>query len=164
MKRPQHARQAAGFTLLEALIALLVLSVGLLGLAGLQTRGLATGQNAYFRSQAVLLARDIAERMRANGPYLLATENSASSEYTVTYDRDDADNDACVSGTCTPQQMARFDVDQWLSELASALPAGDGEIRKQGPLEYHITVSWADSRSGEEAETKRYRLRVNLGA
>ncbi len=72
MNTSRHLRPArapfpdsSGFTLLEALIALLVLSIGLLGLAALQTRGLAYSHDAYLRSQATFLAYDIIERMRA---------------------------------------------------------------------------------------------------
>ena len=59
-------RPLAGFTLLEVLISVLVLSVGLLGLAGLQATGLKTNHSAYMRSQAVSYGYDILDRMRAN--------------------------------------------------------------------------------------------------
>lgn len=153
-------RLVSGFTLLEVLIALLVLSVGLLGLAGLQTRGLATGHNAYLRSQAVLLARDIGERIRANSRYVFNTEGNNNTEYTVSYDREQGDSD-CVSNRCTAEQMARFDVDQWLSSLGNTLPAGDGQITKTG-LEYQITVRWDSNRSGNEDEMKTYTLNLSL--
>ncbi len=55
-----------GFTLIEVLIAMLVLAVGLLGLAGLQATSLRNNQSAYNRSQATQLAYDLADRMRAN--------------------------------------------------------------------------------------------------
>ena len=56
----------AGFTLIEVLIAMLVLAVSLLGLAGLQATSLRNNQSAYNRSQATQLAYDLADRMRAN--------------------------------------------------------------------------------------------------
>ncbi|MCX7101946.1 MAG: type IV pilus modification protein PilV, partial [Methylobacter sp.] len=59
-------KQTAGFTLIEVLIAMLVLAVGLLGLAGLQATSLKSNQSAYNRSQATQLAYDLADRMRAN--------------------------------------------------------------------------------------------------
>src|SRR5690606_3260878 len=59
--RPQH-----GFSLIEVLVALLVLSVGLLGLAMLQIEGLKHNTDAYYRTQATVLAYDIIDRMRAN--------------------------------------------------------------------------------------------------
>ena len=56
---------ANGFTMVELLVAVLVLSIGLLGLAGLQAAGLRNNQSAYLRSQATILAYDVADRMRA---------------------------------------------------------------------------------------------------
>jgi type IV pilus modification protein PilV len=58
--------RSAGFTLLEVLVAVLVLAIGLLGLARLQMTVMKSNQSAYLRSQASLLAYDISERMRAN--------------------------------------------------------------------------------------------------
>lgn len=63
MKIKMHMK---GFTLVEVLVALLILSIGLLGLAGLQAGGLRSNHSAYLRSQAVMLAHDMADRMRSN--------------------------------------------------------------------------------------------------
>ena len=65
---------SGGFTLLEVLIALVVLSIGLLGIAALQGVGLRSSQGAYLTSQASLLAYDIADRIRAN-PQSVAAYN-----------------------------------------------------------------------------------------
>jgi len=59
-------RRTSGFTLIEVLIAVLVLGIGLLGVAGLQSVALSMNQGSYVRTQATVLARDIADRMRAN--------------------------------------------------------------------------------------------------
>ena len=59
-KRP---RRAAGFTLIEILVALVILSIGLLGVAGLQLRSLQTSHSSFERSIATLQARDLVERM-----------------------------------------------------------------------------------------------------
>ena len=148
-----------GFTLLEVLIALLVLSVGLLGLASLQTRGLAAGHNAYLRSQAVLLARDMAERIRANNNLVLSTESSESNAYSTEFAREPGTSD-CVNADCNPAQLANFDVDQWLQSLATILPSGDGRIRKTGSS-YEIRVDWDADRNGE---LKRYVLNLELAS
>jgi len=145
----------SGFTLLEVLIALLVLSVGLLGLASLQTRGLATGHNAYLRSQAVLLARDMVERIRANG-----NPGLAETAYSIAYDHEQGNSD-CVTTSCAPNAMARFDIDQWLLSLSNTLPAGDGEIIKNSDG-YQITVQWDANRSGRVDNLKSYTLNLDL--
>jgi len=157
-----NKKQNAGFTLLEVLIALLILSVGLLGLASLQTRGLAMGHNAYLRGQAVLLARDMAERIRVNSNYVLTTEDTDATEYTVDYSQTPTSTD-CSTASCTPAQLAQYDVDQWLTSLGNILPAGDGQISKdEGGVDYVITVRWDSERNGVAADLKTYRLNLNL--
>ena len=127
-----------GFSLLEVLIALVVLSVGLLGLAALQAEGLRGSSTAQNRFQAVRLAADIAARIRANedaintsstftGPYAYAiglTDSAASG----------AANGCADVGTitdanvCTAANMAAFDLFQWRRDLAAALPNGTGSV------------------------------------
>lgn len=82
MKRAKSPESAAGVSLLESLIALLILSIGLLGLAGLHTQSMQYNYDAYHRTQATNLAYDISERMRANrleamdGAYNVETDDT----------------------------------------------------------------------------------------
>lgn len=155
-------KQNMGFTLLEVLIALLVLSIGLLGLAGLQTRGLATGHNAYLRSQAVLLTDDMAERIRANKIYALSTGNAYTQQVSSPQTCFD-DSCTCVKAACTGNDMAIFDVEQWAASLANILPQGQGTITRNGSI-YTITTQWniSDSRNTNNPE-KSYFIDVDLG-
>lgn len=105
-----------GFTLIEVLIAVVILALGLLGLAGLQSTSLRNNQSAYFRSQATLLAYDIADRVRANS--------------VGDYNNQGETNNDCVANTCTPAQMAGYDLKQWNSQLSSQLPSGEGVVCK----------------------------------
>ena len=129
-----------GFSLLEVLIALVVLSIGLLGLASLQHLSLQRNQSAYHRTVATLLAYDIADRMRANrvalSSYVLSPPASSAS----------APQD-CVSATCTPAQLAAYDLSKWLSEMGARLPAAKGEITQSGS-QFTIKVLWDDTRQG----------------
>jgi len=86
-------RSSEGFTLLEVLIAVVVLSIGLLGLAGLQTTGLRNNQDAYARTQAATLANDMADRIRSNMAGFNAGNYNNTAAYTAT----------CESSGCTPQ-------------------------------------------------------------
>ena len=113
-----YLRRARGFTLLEVLVAFLVLSIGLIGLAGLQLSGVQNTRDAYYGTQAVVLAEDMADRMRANlkgvtdDKYDNGTASSTSS---------------CVaSGGCTTTQMAGHDIFLWNALLARELPSGQG--------------------------------------
>ncbi|TAN53112.1 MAG: type IV pilus modification protein PilV [Methylococcaceae bacterium] len=128
---------AFGFTLIEVLVAVLILAIGLLGLAELQVVGLRNNHNAYLRSQAILLAYDIAERMRANPVGL------SSGAYLGT-----ATSDDCEASTCTPQQMAGYDLRQWLDAVATAqLPSSSANITAGGAI-YSIVISWSELEYG----------------
>ncbi len=72
LRRHLTRRPTSGYTLVEVLVAVVILSVGLLGLAGMQARGMRNSHDAYLRSQAAILAYDIADRMRANRDAALA--------------------------------------------------------------------------------------------
>jgi type IV pilus assembly protein PilV len=135
-----------GFTLIEVLIAMLVLAVGLLGLAGLQAVSLGKNQSAYNRGQATQLAYDIADRMRANsslpGNYLTTFMAPTAATCATTPCM------ACRSSTnsCTPAQLATQDLFDWNLAL-STLPSGTGTITISGAV-YTITVNWDDNRDG----------------
>lgn len=135
-----YKARCSGFTLLEILIAVVILSVGLLALASLQTRGLATGHNAYLRSQAVLLTRDMAERIRANSNYAFQAINNG---YIINFGGATTPQD-CVTNPCTPAQIASYDLNQWVNTLTQALPQGSGQVVRDttNPLQYNISVQW----------------------
>lgn len=129
-----------GFTLIEVLIAMLVLAVGLLGLAGLQATSLKNNQSAYNRSQATQLAYIMADRMRANvagkATYINGTATARA---------------GCLNTTgCTPSNMAEYDLLEWNSIISLTLPSGTGTISP--PLlptgVYTITINWDDNRDG----------------
>lgn len=116
-----------GFTLVEVLVAVIVLAIGLLGLAGLQATSLRNNQSSYNRGQATELAYDIADRMRANssvpGSYL-------TDPTTVACSTNDSPCTACgtTANTCTPAQMAVKDLYDWNLALKNTLPNGIGIV------------------------------------
>ena len=134
-----NQQRSRGFTLVEALIALLVLSIGLLGVAGLQLAALRQNNSASQRSQATFLAYDIIDRMRANRRNAL---DVAAPAYVVGYGTHTA------TGT-----LAERDLTAWKAGLAAVLPAGDGQIARDADPNLNrwtISIRWDDSR-GEEA-------------
>jgi type IV pilus assembly protein PilV len=138
---PHLSRRAGGFSLLEVLVALLVLSIGLLGLASLQAMTSRFNYDAYLRSQATSLAYDIAERMRANRDQALAGS----------YDIADFPSTAPVCGSVSGSTVAARDISGWQSALACAMPVGMGRIQRNG-TSMTIGVSWDDSRGEQAAE------------
>jgi type IV pilus assembly protein PilV len=126
---------ARGFTLVEALVTLLVLSIGLLGVAAMQLASLRSNHSASLRSQATLLAYEIVDRMRAN-------RNAAcAGAYDIALTVDPA------TGT-----VAGDDLDSWKQNLGATLGDGDGAIsRVVNPVGncnhvFQVTVRWDDSR------------------
>jgi type IV pilus assembly protein PilV len=125
----RRARQR-GLSMIEVLVAIVILSLGLLGMAGLQAAGLRTSQSAFYRAQAAQFANDMAERMRAN--------LGQATNYALTL----AATAPSCGGVCAA------DINDWLAKLRT-LPAGDGAIDIDTVNEtVTITVQWDDSRGG----------------
>lgn len=136
-----RVRRQKGVGLIEVLVALLVLTIGVLGMVALQTRALQFNQESLYTSQALMMAYEMTDRIRAN--------RGNEGEYLVDYGTAvNAAND-CSNGTCTPEQMADYDTSEWKDALAANLPFGDGEIAvdNTGPRPlYTISVRFTDQR------------------
>ena len=131
LRKTPARRYGNGFTLVEALVALLALSIGLLGVAALQLTGLRNNLSAAWRSQATYLSYDIIDRMRAN--------------------RDHRTDYGCAQGPApTPGGVATVDLAAWKRDLAAALPGGDGTVTVNGVdnTVVTVTVEWQDQRGG----------------
>lgn len=113
----RNNRTMRGFTMVEILVSLLILAIGLLGLAGLQASGLRYSGNSALRTQAVLLSQDIVERMRAN-PTGVSTSNYAATTLPSSYTTD------CGATTCTAATLATYDLVKWKNTIDNRLPAG----------------------------------------
>jgi type IV pilus assembly protein PilV len=139
--------RSSGFSLIEVLVAVLILGIGLLGIAGLQTAGIRYNTSAYQRYQATLLSYDILDRMRANRKQALNTTG-----YAVQMGENVTSSSDCMSASCTEAEMAVYDLASWKSALATNLPMGDGWVHisdSPGVRLFVITVKWDDSRGNE---------------
>lgn len=139
-------RSHSGFSLVEVLIALIIMSVGMLGIAGLYVQSLQAGRTSMFRHHAVTLAGDVADRIRANP--------TAGALYAATVGGDNN----CIAGgiDCTPGQMAANDIDLWQTQADEALPNGQIAITFDdtvNPPTYEIVVNW-----DEPGETPSYTI------
>jgi len=132
-----------GFTLLEVMVAMVIFAVGLLGLAGIQALSLETSHSSFSRSQAVLLAYEMVDRIKANsgvaGNYVTAHGNAAA---------EPASANKCDAFTCGFTEMAAFDLWQWKTALADNLLSGDGSVVNTAGTTYTITVHWDEDRTG----------------
>ena len=136
--RARETTRDKGFSLVEVLVALVVMSVGMLGIAALYLEGLRAGRTALYRTTAVNLAADMADRIRAN--------RNAGTAYAGTGPGADG---TCVNGPadCTAAQLADDDWFDWTNELNAQLPEGaGGQVTVTGttPRTYTITVAWPE--------------------
>lgn len=131
--------------MLEVLITLLVLSIGLLGMAGLITTGIRSNITAQNRSIATHQTQDIADRMRANlsgvraGAYDSLAANIPSGS-------------DCVAADCDAAQMAVYDHAEWNTANASLLPGGVGTVVGNLVNGYVITISWNEKEMGNTVD------------
>lgn len=118
-----------GFTLIEILVTMIVMSVGLLGYAGLLTVSVKNNNSAYYRSQATIFADDIIERIRLNRA-LAASFNIAIGSVPV-------------AGTVPGNELA-----DWKTNISRSLPAGDGSVAIDLNGNITIVIQWDDSGNG----------------
>lgn len=135
--------QQSGFSLLEVLISLIILAIGLLGIAGLQATGLKQNHSAYMRSQATQFAYDIADRMRAN---MTAVDSYSTADPCPDQAQTDPLPNDCTAG-CSPIQMAANDLCEWRSAISETLPLDETTISKASGI-HTITINWDDNRDG----------------
>ncbi|MEO8464312.1 MAG: type IV pilus modification protein PilV [Gammaproteobacteria bacterium] len=139
MHTPPHHKQT-GFSLIEAMVALVVVSVGMIGIASLYGQGLGASRTALSRTQAVNLAADMADRIRVN--------RLGGANYGGAAANNNCDPPGGVN--CTPAQMAAHDLWVWTTQVTQQLPNGVGTVVFAGtsPPTYTITVTWQETGLG----------------
>lgn len=147
-----------GFTLLEVMVAMVIFSIGLLGLAGLMSQSLSYNSSSQFRTQATFLAYDMLDRMRNN--------RNQASDPTLSYNIAWVANPAaanCYNTVCSPTALANSDKTQWKNALANLLPDGDGQVTDvvvgTSPI-FLIEVKWSDPSA--PGGTSQFNLRTEL--
>ena len=118
--------KALGFSLLEVLIALVVLSIGLLGIAGLQATSKRTSYEALQRTTATMLTRDIIERMRGNADQLAAYGGTVDTTAIAFTD--------CGAASCTPAQLVTYDRFEWQQAILGASEKAADAVTNTGGL------------------------------
>lgn len=132
-----HASQRQrGFSLVEVLIALVIMSVGMLGIAGLFVQGMQAGRTSVLRHHAVTLAGDVADRIRANPRAGIAYAGAGGDNGCVGY-----------GNNCNEASMAAHDVFLWQQQAVDSLPSGAVGVNFDNtvtPPLYTIAVTWAE--------------------
>ena len=144
-----------GVGLIEVLVSLMVITIGVLGMAGLHSHSLQHNQAAYLHSRATFLAGDMLDRIRTN--HTLA---KSSNSYEVGMDdeiiaqcNEASYPDSCEIGQCSQQQLALYDIKQWKFQLACELPGTRGAITFSDSDDsrlYTIELDFPDQMQGNQ--------------
>ena len=158
LPHPQpHSRQH-GCTLVEVLISVLVLSIGLLGIAGLQAFGMRQALNSHMLSIANSQANDMVERMQANNEELSKVKKAAPAA--TAYDAitgSETDPGCIAAKTCTSAQLAQYDAFVWSSANKELLrDDGNGSVSSSvtnnGDRTFTIAISWREQALSDEED------------
>ncbi|MGC3985140.1 MAG: type IV pilus modification protein PilV [Pseudorhodoferax sp.] len=150
------ARRQRGVTLLESMIAIVLVALGVLGILGMQLRTLSDTQTTVRRAQAIRLIEDLGERIKANPTSLTA---AVLANYTVGWGAVSGTPPDCASG-CGPGDTALADIAQWKANVAATLPLGqatvfvvaNGTATNVRP-QLGVMVSWRENERQREGAT-----------
>lgn len=142
MNNPKAIHTASGLSMVEVLVALVVLSVGLLGMAALFITSLHSGSGAISRMQAVNLATDLADRIRAN-----------DRQHVSAYSTSPSSAPDCMTAACSPDDLAAFDRSVWDSQITKLLPGNPSGTVTVNPSTYTpgtpttvtVKVEWTEA-------------------
>jgi len=126
-----------GLTIVEAMVALLVISIGLLGIAALQLTAMQQNSSALHQSKAVWAGYAMADRIRAN--------NIRFADYSG-IDTIDSYSQDCMSSACSDDELVTADADEWIDAVRD-LPGGRGRVTGNAD-QLIVTVMWDDEGTG----------------
>lgn len=149
--KPIIMPHSKGMTLLEVLVSLVLLAIGMLGLASMLLIANQSNNSSYARQQAIQTVYNIFDKIRANsqaainGNYNISNIGTNGTPATVS-----TPGVLCNTSSCTPAQLANFDTFVWLTQNVAQLPNGSGSISTAlspvaGNTVVTVTVQWDDS-------------------
>jgi len=152
-----------GFSMVEVLIALVILAIGLLGHMAMQMTSLSSNQSSYYRSQASITANEIADRMRINPVGVAGGLYDAVNTDTGTY----TDPNCNTSGCSTSQQSA-LDLFDWQTSIRAAIPGGIGTVTRDASITtqsvFTVAITWsAQTRAGLPDAATVNRITMDIG-
>ncbi|MCW7539177.1 type IV pilus modification protein PilV [Aquabacterium sp. A7-Y] len=143
-------KTASGVTLIEVLVSLLILSLGLLGVLGLQAQSVRFQVGSASRASLSVALSDISDRLRSNlsmvPGYDMTVTNSPYS-YTATWTAQDEVDEVtrdCSTTTCTPTQRATYDIEAWRNHVRTLMPRGSVNLSGNLNTGMNVTLMWFD--------------------
>jgi type IV pilus assembly protein PilV len=168
MKHPD-LNFSRGFSLIEVLVALIVLSVGLLGIAKMQALAISSTSVASSRSLAAIQAASMAAAMHANRGYWTSATSQAADVSIVgkIITNPPPGSAVCTATSCSPEEMAAYDVGQWTNDLNALLANPNATIKciPQTPPACRITVQWTEktvASNGDAAAAKAAQTQIGI--
>ncbi len=149
MKHNRLYKKNVGFSLLEVLIAVVILAIGLLGIAGMQVISLKNNHSAYMRSQASLLGYEFADILRSNMKQVEADKFGTSASGNIDIDTSSLGFNTvanCTGSGCSSDKMAENDLALWAMKINATLPSGMARVDRSGDI-YIVSIFWLDDRS-----------------
>lgn len=157
-----------GFSLIEVLVALIIIGVGMLGIAKIQALSYASTGTAAQRSIAAILASSMASAMRADRAYWQVQAGTVPQTVTIKNgaftpaptDGALTSTGSCLNTSCTPQALAAYDLHQWATALSGALPNSTATINcyppaaTTFPVGCTILVTWSERNIGLNAQSQ----------
>jgi len=142
-------RTQRGFSMLEILVTLFLITMWLLASAGVQSSSLQYSKAAQFRTQAVYLATELSERMQAN------TAGAVAGGYAISGTVATAGTD-CTTAACSSDDLAAFDIAEWSARVTAMLPNASVTVTPAAvanPITYTIVIAWSDRRTDRAYST-----------
>ena len=143
-----HSPWQRGISLIESLVAIVVMALGLLGILGVQMRTLADTQTGVRRAHAIRLIEDLSERIKSQpnalghlGDYARAWDSSGALNTSIN----------CKTNACTPADMVTYDLNRWMESVRAAMPLGDATVflpknnSTTDPRQLAVMISWRES-------------------
>lgn len=177
--QPSSRVYQRGVSMMEVLIALVLVTTTLLGATALQLTGLNNNRSAYYRSQASIIAYDYADRVRINASYALGDVSRYEADSSSAAVPSNTDCATSVNG-CSESQIRDLDLREWYenffdvtnvghdgSDYKAVLPAGIGTVTASGS-EFSVTISWQEVdwnvgvSSNKQDTTKQFVLDFNV--
>lgn len=146
LKSPVHQMQR-GISLIESLIAMVVMALGILGMLGVQMRTLTDTQGGVRRAQAIRLIEDLGERLQ-NNPDALSNLSTYTTEPSSSTD--------CVATPCSPSQLATFDIKNWRTAVENTLPGGKATVfvPQDSPRQLGVLIGWSENRYNQDGKSR----------
>lgn len=137
----RHRPRQAGLSLMEALVAIVLLTLGFLAILGLQMHALANVQDSVRRTQAIRLVEDLSERLKTL-PDAMGQAGNFALDWSSAVQTSGLDD--CTAVQCTPSKLAKFESNRWLASVKESLPLGQANVFvvASDPRQLGVMLAW----------------------